>query len=248
MDNNDIVVCPRCGFNGSYEDFEKGFVFNFFNKEYAEDMIKFLNEVPPKPLAIILLHMHSDVAGKILIGLSSQKLQKDVIKIICELTEMDFDSVQKLDKILRQRTKTEDKIFREFSGIDYAIDILHTLDKDTLDRILQQLIKELGSRSSYKIIYELFSEKVRQIGGEELVEIFQEIPTETIAYAVMRCRLDLKNEIYNNLPERRKDAILTEIENMPDKINIKVVTNAQKLIIEEIQKKINQRKEAEENN
>jgi len=210
---------------------EKTAIFQFVSDEYIDETTKILLDEHPQTVALILGHLENEISGEIL-GKLPLEMQHDVIRRLSKIKSVELETIKEAGKMLRKKLRIDVGLRRsKFFGTDSAVEVLNATPKPVQDNIIGRLTEE-DPDLAYEIERGLFRfESLQRMGDRELVMILQDIEPQAIAYSTRGITEALKERLLSCVPKRKRELIEEELGNLPDRVLIRDVEDAQHTII-----------------
>ena len=209
--------------------------FGFLQESESENLINFLQDEHPQTLALILSHLGSSYAGRLLSGLPLEK-QIEVIRRIAHMQHANPEVVKEIERSLEKRfSAIVSRKFEKAGGIERAAEILNQINRAAEKSILENL-EEDEPETAEQIRRLMFSfENIILVNDRGIQAVLKEIEREDLALALKTASENLKEKIFGNMSERASMLIKEEMEYMGP-VRIREVEAAQQKIVDAVRR------------
>lgn len=202
-------------------------------------LLELIKDEHPQTIAVILVHVKSDVASNVLSNLPDET-KAEVGLRIATLDKVGSGMVQEVAKIFDDVLKdSEDFVSAVTGGAGLMADILNLMDGMSSQTILEA-IEEDDVDLAASIKQKMFTfEDVVLIDNRGLQKILRNVESRELAIALKAASNDVKEKIFSNMSERAAEMLKEEIEVL-GAVRMKDVEDAQYLITRTIQEMADQ--------
>ena len=197
-------------------------------------LLELIKDEHPQTIAVILVHVKSDVASNVLSNLPDE-IKAEVGFRIATLDKVGSGMVQEVAKIFDDVIRdSENSMSSVKGGVDMVADILNLMDGMS-GQIILETIEEDNPELAASIKQKMFSfEDVILIDNRGLQKILRNVESRELAIALKAASNDVKEKIFSNMSERAAEMLKEEIEIL-GAVRMKNVEDAQYLITRTIQ-------------
>lgn len=197
------------------------------------DLIKFEH---PQTIAIILLHVKTEVSSEILSRLPDE-LKSDIAMRIASSDKVLSGMVQEINSIFEDVLKhSEGTTARQVSGLQVLADMINQTDGATVEIVLEE-IEENDPELAAEIKQLMFVfEDLVLVDDRGLQSVLRSVETSELAMALKASTEEVKSKIFANMSERAADMLREEMD-VIGSVRMKEVSDAQKSITRIIQEK-----------
>jgi flagellar motor switch protein FliG len=210
--------------NASVRPFDRLTLSSSSNDLLAE----IIKDEHPQTIALILSHIKEQRSSRILSSLPLD-IQADVIIRIANMKTVSPDIIAQIEDSLCDRSQGHERV--SAGGIKSAAGILNRADIEIEKRIMESITKqnpELAGRiSDLMFTYD----DIISIADMGMQKLLQEIDENDLLMALKASTDDIKNKIFKNMSERRRQSIQDDLETMPP-VRLKDVQTAQGRILD----------------
>jgi len=194
-----------------------------------DQLSNLIKDEHPQTIAIVLAHLSTSVAAKVL-NTFPDELKADVAIRIATLDEVMPSMVAEIDKVF-QAILSEKQVTtcHKLGGVNQLAEILNQTTSSSAQLVLDQVSKvkpELVAEIKQKM---LVFEDVRLIDDAGLQKVLRNVETKELAVAMKVASEELKEKIYKNMSSRAAEMLKEEVEEM-GAVRIKEVEDAQRNI------------------
>jgi len=200
----------------------------------ADQLFELIKAEHPQTIAIILIHVKSDVAGDVLMMLTDE-LKIDVSLRIANMDKVISGMVDEIDQvfaeILKNRKSSETY---KTDGINRLAEILNQSDGVSGEMILdgiEEKYPDLAARIKEKMFV---FEDLTLVDDRGMQKVLRKVETKELAIALKGASEDVRDKIYRNMSERAAEMLGEEIEAV-GAVRMREVEEAQQTITRIIQ-------------
>lgn len=204
-------------------------------KSDVETLINAIIEENPQTIAIVLAHIQSDKAAKILSDLP-QKIQHQVAIKIGSISNIPPEIIYTIEASLEEKLTISNNVKLEVSGgVDTLVEILSNVDRKTEKSIIGNIEEDnLFLANQIKSSMFVF-EDIINLDNTAIQRVLKEVNMKDIAFALKGSEEHVAESIYKNQSARAAEALKEEIELLgPTKIS--QVEEAQQKIVNVVRK------------
>ena len=205
----------------------------------ADRLLELIKDEHPQTIAVILVHVKSDVASDVLSSLPDET-KAEVGRRIATLDKIGTGMVQEVAKIFDDVLKdSEDFVSAVTGGAGLMADILNLMDGMS-SQIILEAIEEDDVDLAASIKQKMFTfEDVVLIDNKGLQKVLRNVESRELAIALKAASNDVKEKIFSNMSERAAEMLKEELEVL-GAVRMKDVEDAQYLITRTIQEMADQ--------
>lgn len=224
-----------------YEEIKKEVgpeTFKKLKKLDPKTIANFLSNEHPQTIAIILVHLESELAGQV-IQLLPERIRSEVLLRIALLDKVDPEIVKEISDALEEELKTVGgALGKKIGGAEKAAEILSHAGRELEDEILTEIEDENAALAEEIRKYLFTFEDFLKVDDFAIQTILREISTDDLKLALKGASPELKEKFFRNMSKRAADLIKEELE-MMGPVRIAEVEKAQMNIIR-VAKKLEQ--------
>ncbi len=195
----------------------------------TDRLIQLIKNEHPQTIAIIIVHLKTETASKILSGLPDE-IKADVAVRIANLDRVGLGMIEEIDKVFEDVLKnSKSSATREAGGVGRLAEILNQVDGVSGEMILNE-IEENDSELADQIKQRMFVfEDLILIDNKGFQKVLREIETKELGMALKAASDEVKEKVFSNMSERAAEILKEEIEVMGS-VRMTEVTEAQQTI------------------
>ncbi len=180
----------------------------------TDRLIQLIKDEHPQTIAIIIAHLKTETASKVLSGLPDE-IKSDVALRIANLDKVGAEMIEEIDKVFEDVLKnSKGSATREAGGVGCLAEILNQVDGVSGEMILDG-IEENDSELADQIKQRMFIfEDLILVDDKGFQKVLREIETKELAMALKAASEEVKEKVYNNMSERAAEILKEEIEVM----------------------------------
>ncbi len=200
----------------------------------TDRIIQLIKDEHPQTIAIIIVHLNTETASKILSGLPDE-IKADVAVRIASLDRVESGMIEEIDKVFEDVLKnSKSSATREAGGVGRLAEILNQVDGVSGEMILNE-IEENDSELADQIKQRMFVfEDLILIDDKGFQKVLREIETKELAVALKVASEEVKEKVFSNMSERAAEILNEEIEVMGP-VRMSEVVTAQRTVTRIIQ-------------
>ncbi len=201
---------------------------SWIDPDYIADVIK---DEHPQLIAILLVHLKTEQAGKVLEHLSEDK-KTSVLMRIAKLSEVNSSALKELEELVESRFSQEESAkVKNLGGITTAANILNNVDKETEKNIFEE-IKNIDDELCEEIKGKMFVfDNLLQVDDRGMQTILREAPQDKLVTALKGASTEIANKIFKNMSKRAAELLRDDLE-ASGPVRLTEVEEAQKEILE----------------
>ncbi len=185
----------------------------------------------PQLIAILLVHLKTEQAGKVLELLDAEK-KASVVMRIAKLGAVNSSALTELEELIESQfsQETNTKI-KNLGGAKAAANILNNVDKETENNIVEEL-KKVDEQLCEEIKGKMFVfDNLLQVDDRGMQTILREAPQDKLVIALKGASSEVANKIFKNISKRAAELLKDDLE-ASGPIRLSEVEEAQKEILE----------------
>ncbi len=221
-----------------YEDIKKELgpeTFKKLRKLDPKTIASFLSNEHPQTIAIILVHLDSDLAGQVL-QLLPERIRSEVLYRIALLNKVDPEIVKEISDALEAELQSVGgALGRKIGGPERAAEILSHAGRELEDELLTEIEDENPALAEEIRRYLFTFEDFLKVDDFAIQTLLREISTDDLKLALKGAPPEVKEKFFKNMSKRAADLIKDELEMMPP-VRITEVEKAQQNIIKTAKK------------
>ena len=200
----------------------------------AEEIYDLIKKEQPQTIAIILVHLNTNVASDVIARLPDEIKTEVSIRIV-NLDKVTSTIVAEVNEILKDILKTKKNTISNVSGgVDRLAEILNQTDEISSELILNEL-EEADMELAAEIKQRMFVfEDIIQVDDRGVQKLLRKVETMELAIALKVASEEVKEKIFKNMSERAGEMLKEEIEDMGP-VRMKEVEDCQQNITNIIQ-------------
>lgn len=185
----------------------------------------------PQLIAILLVHLKDEQAGKILELLDKDK-KTNVVMRVARLGDVNSSALKEIELLIENRfSQEEDSKIKNLGGIKTAADILNNVDKDTENNIVEMLT-EIDKELCEEIKGKMFVfDNLLTVDDRGMQTILREAPQDKLVTALKGASAELADKIFKNMSKRAAELLKDDLETSGP-VRLAEVEEAQKEILE----------------
>ena len=185
----------------------------------------------PQLIAILLVHLKNEQAGKVLELLESEKKSNVIIRI-AKLNDINSSALKEIESLVESRLSQETNTkIKNLGGIKTAADILNNVDKDSEALIFDDL-NEKDKELCEEIKGKMFVfDNLLQVDDRGMQTILREAPQDKLVVALKGASAEVSSKIFKNMSKRAAELLKDDLETSGP-VRLTEVEEAQKEILE----------------
>jgi flagellar motor switch protein FliG len=199
-----------------------------------DHLLQLIRDEHPQTIAIILVHLKTDVAAELLGKLPEEK-QADVAYRIANSEKVISGMIEEIDKVFEDILNNEEgSSTRKIGGASRLAEILNQIDGAASQMIIDE-IEDNSPEMAAEIKQMMFVfEDIVLVDDKGLQAMLRKVETRELAVALKAATEQVKEKIFRNMSERAAAMVREEIEGLGS-VRMKEVDDAQKSITRIIQ-------------
>jgi len=195
------------------------------------DLIK---DEHPQTIAIILVHLKTEVAGHIL-SMFHEEVSMDVAFRIANMDKVMSTMVKDIDSIFKDVLKNEQSSStHKIGGIDFIAEVLNQADAVTSELIMAE-IEEQDTSLADKIKQRMFIfDDIVKVDDKGLQKVLRGVESQQLVVSLKAATEEVKEAIFRNMSSRASEMLQEEMASL-GAVRMNEVEKAQQAIIKIIQ-------------
>jgi flagellar motor switch protein FliG len=200
----------------------------------ADDIYDLIKDEQPQTIAIILVHLQTNVASDVIAKLPDE-IKTDVAMRVVNLDKVTAAIVDEVNSVLQDILKTKhNSISTVTGGVDRLAEMLNQTDEISSELILNEL-EEADMEVAAQVKQRMFVfEDILLVDDRGVQKLLRKIETMELAIALKAASEEVREKIFKNMSERAGEMLQEEIEDMGP-VRMKEVTDSQQNITHIIQ-------------
>jgi len=180
----------------------------------TDRLIQLIKDEHPQTVAIIVVHLKTETASKVLSGLPDE-IKADVAVRIANLGRIGSGMIEEIDKVFKDILKdTKGSATQETGGVGRLAEILNQVDAASGEMILDG-IEENDAELADQVKQRMFLfEDLVLVDDKGFQKVLREIETKELALALRVASEEVKEKVFSNMSERAAEILKEEIEVM----------------------------------
>jgi len=192
-----------------------------------DTLIEMLKDEHPQTIALILSHLKEQRSAHILASLP-QRLQTDVIIRIANMKTVSPEILSQIENSLREKSHGHERVHT--GGIKSVAGILNHADINVEKQIMESVAKHDPDLAE-KISNLMFTyDDIVLINDIGIQKLLQSIDENDLLMALKASTDEIKDKIFINMSERRRQSIQSDLQIMPP-VRLRDVQSAQSRIL-----------------
>ncbi len=214
--------------------------FTYLNKIKPEQLAGFILQEHPQTIALIIAHMNSVLAAETL-SYFDDDLRSEVVMRMANLGDISPAVIKKVSAILEKKLEALTSYKIEVGGPRAVAEVLNKLSQKA-SKITIEKIEEQNEELAEKIKELMFTfEDILKLDKMAIREVLKEIDKNVLMIALKGASEELKRKFLENMSKRAAEAFEEELQFLGP-VKVKDVEDAQRNIVDEIQKMAEQGK------
>jgi len=203
-------------------------LLKWIDPETIADAIK---DEHPQLIAILLVHLKDEQAGKIL-ELLDKDIKTNVVMRVARLGDVNSSALKEIELLIENRfSQEEDSKIKNLGGIKTAADILNNVDKDTENNIVEMLT-EIDKELCEEIKGKMFVfDNLLTVDDRGMQTVLREAPQDKLVIALKGASAEVADKIFKNMSKRAAELLKDDLETSGP-VRLAEVEDAQKEILE----------------
>ncbi|MGN0620653.1 MAG: flagellar motor switch protein FliG [Porcipelethomonas sp.] len=204
--------------------------FEFIRKVDYKNLLMMLQHEHPQTIAIVLSYARTDQTSKIIPELPGD-VQLDVIKRISNLDRASPEVINIVESVLNKKLSAVSSVdVMEFGGVNYVAEIMNKVDRKTEKYIFEGLSDENPELAEeIKKLMFVFDD-IAYLDNMEIQTFIREVDTKDLTVALKAASEDVTNAILNNMSQRQRETIQTDMQYLHN-VRMRDVEEAQQKIV-----------------
>lgn len=189
----------------------------------------------PQTISIVLSYARADQASAIISELP-REIQLDVIKRISNLDRASPEIIDIVESVLNKKLSAITSVnVMEMGGINYIAEIMNRVDRKTEKYIFEELSSEdpVLADDIKKLMFVF--EDIIYLDNMEIQTFIREVDTKDLTVALKSASEDVTNVILNNMSQRQRETITTDMQYLHN-VRMRDVEEAQQKIVSVIRR------------
>ena len=180
----------------------------------AEEIYDLIKNEQPQTIAVILVHLNTNVASDVIAKLPDEIKTEVSIRIV-NLDKVTSKIVDEVNEILKDILKTKKNTVSNVNGgVDRLAEILNQTDEISSELILNEM-EEADMELAAQIKQRMFVfEDIIQVDDRGVQKLLRKVETMELAIALKAASEEVKEKIFKNMSERAGEMLKEEIEDM----------------------------------
>ncbi|MDB9744080.1 flagellar motor switch protein FliG [Fibrobacterales bacterium] len=213
--------------------------FNMLDSVDPNQLLNFVSKEHPQTVAVLLAHMGSDKAARLL-GQLPASMQVDVVGRIAVMESISPDVLHQVEQVLAQQMKS---MFSgdatQIGGVKSVSEILNLTDISSQKAIITALERDDANLANEIKNLMFVFEDITLIDDRSMQKILREVDTKELPKALKGTSEAVTEKFLGNMSSRAAEGVREEIEFMGP-IRLKEVEDAQQKIVDSIAKLIDE--------
>ncbi len=209
--------------------------FDFLRKVDYKNLLMMLQNEHPQMIAIVLSYVSAEQTSQIISELPSD-IQLDVIKRISNLDRASPEIIAIVESVLAKKVSAIASVdVTEFGGVNFIAEIMNRVDRKTEKFIFEELSDEDPELAEeIKKLMFVFDDII-YLDNMEVQMFIREVDTKDLTIALKAASDEVKNVIFNNMSQRQREQIQTDMQYLHN-VRMRDVEEAQQKIVAIIRK------------
>ncbi len=214
--------------------------FTYLNKIKPEQLAGFILQEHPQTIALIIAHMNPVLAAETL-SYFDDDLRSEVVMRMANLGDISPAVIKKVSAILEKKLEALTSYKIEVGGPRAVAEVLNKLSQKASKTTIEK-IEEQNEELAEKIKELMFTfEDILKLDKMAIREVLKEIDKNVLMIALKGASEELKRKFLENMSKRAAEAFEEELQFLGP-VKVKDVEDAQRNIVDEIQKMAEQGK------
>ncbi len=199
-----------------------------------DDLVDLIKDEHPQTIAIILVHLKTNVAGQVLSRLPDE-IKTDVAVRIASSTRFSAEMVEEMNRVFGDIIKEKrSTVTHEIGGVEFLADMLNRIGGMRSQFILDNIEEDdpvLASEIKQKMF--VFDD-ITLVDDRGFQQVLRRIDVRELAMALKAATETVREKVFRNLSERAGEMLKEEMEVLGP-VRMKEVEHAQQLLLKIIQ-------------
>ena len=204
--------------------------FDFLRKVDYKNLLMMIQNEHPQTIAIILSYVNAEITSQIISELPSE-VQLDVIKRISNLDRASPEVIAIVESVLAKKVAAVSSVdVTETGGVNFIAEIMNRVDRKTEKFIFDELSGEDPELAEeIKKLMFVFDDII-YLDNMEIQMFLREVDTKDLTIALKAASEEVSNVIFNNMSQRQRETIQTDIQYLHN-VRMRDVEEAQQRIV-----------------
>ncbi len=210
--------------------------FSYLNKVKPDQLAGFIQQEHPQTIALIIAHMEPNLAAETL-SYFDDDLRADITLRMANLGDISPTIIKRISAILEKKLESLTSYKVEVGGPRAVAEVLNKLSQKASKDTIEKLEKEdLELANTIKELMFTF-EDISKLDKNAIREILKELDKNNLMIALKGATEELKKKFLENMSQRAAEAFEEELQFLGP-VKVKDVEEAQRKIVDEIQKMV----------
>ncbi len=210
--------------------------FGYLNKVKPDQLAGFIQQEHPQTIALIIAHMEPNLAAETL-SYFDDDLRADITLRMANLGDISPSIIKRISAILEKKLESLTSYKVEVGGPRAVAEVLNKLSQKASKDTIEKLEKEdLELANTIKELMFTF-EDIIKLDKNAIREILKELDKNNLMIALKGASEELKRKFLDNMSQRAAEAFEEELQFLGP-VKVKDVEEAQRKIVDEIQKMV----------
>ncbi|RPJ74084.1 MAG: flagellar motor switch protein FliG [Desulfobacteraceae bacterium] len=200
----------------------------------AEDVFELIKDEHPQTIAIVVIHLQTEVASAVMSRLPDET-KTDVALRIAGMDKIIASMVAEVNEVFIEILKhKKSSAASKGGGVDRLAEILNQTDAISSELILNE-IEEANPELAAAVKQKMFVfEDLVKVDDRGFQKLLRRVETKELAVALKAASEEVKQKVYRNMSERAADMLREEMDTLGP-VRMKEVSDAQQAITAIIQ-------------
>jgi flagellar motor switch protein FliG len=200
----------------------------------AQEVFDLIKDEHPQTIAIVMIHLKTDVASEVLSLLPDER-KTDVAVRIAGMDKVVAAMVEEVNEVFKEILKNKKSgVASASGGVDRLAEILNQADEISSELILNE-IEESNPEMAAEIKQKMFIfEDLVLVDDRGFQKLLRRVETKELAVALKAGSDEVKQKVFRNMSERAAEMLREEMETLGP-VRMKEVADAQQAITAIIQ-------------
>ncbi|UCF94135.1 MAG: flagellar motor switch protein FliG [Desulfobacterales bacterium] len=200
----------------------------------ADEILELIKDEHPQTIAVILIHLKTSVASKIL-SMLADGIKSDVALRIANLDKVMAGMVAEVNEVFKEILKNKKgSVSNIVGGVDRLAEILNQTDEISNELILNE-IEDINAELAALIKQTMFVfEDLVLVDDRGFQKLLRKVETAELAIALKAASEEVKDKVFRNMSARAGEMLKEEMEDLGP-VRMKEVADAQQNITSIIQ-------------
>ena len=210
--------------------------FGYLSKVKPDQLAGFIQQEHPQTIALIIAHMEPNLAAETL-SYFEDDLRADITLRMANLGDISPTIIKRISAILEKKLESLTSYKVEVGGPRAVAEVLNKLSQKASKDTIEKLEKEdLELANTIKELMFTF-EDIIKLDKNAIREILKELDKNNLMIALKGATDELKKKFLENMSQRAAEAFEEELQFLGP-VKVKDVEEAQRKIVDEIQKMV----------